>query len=115
MWEKLKEVFEEMGYPYSRQGSYQEGAEIPESLFTFWNADTPEDGFFDNKANRAIWVWYIYFYTKHPNLLYSVIDEFAVKAKSKGFIVEGKAHDIPSDEPNYFGRYVALRFIENYS
>lgn len=115
MWTKLEEVFQEMNCPYARQGSYQEGAEIPESLFTFWNADTPEDGFFDNKANRAVWVWYVYFYTKNPNLIYSSIEEFIDKAKAKGFIVDGKAHDIPSDEPNYFGRYVALKYIENYS
>lgn len=115
MWTRLEELFIEMGYPYARQGSFQEGDEIPTSLFTFWNANTPEDGFYDNKPHKAVWIWYIYFYTKDPNLIYSVVEELIVKAKIKGFVVEGKAHDIPSDAPDYFGRYVTLKFVENYS
>lgn len=115
MWNKLENVFIQTGYPYHRQGSFQEGEEIPESVFTFWNNDTPEDGFFDNKANRAVWVWYVYFYTRDASKIYYVMDDFIEKAKAEGFIPQGKAHDIPSDEPDYFGRFVALKFIENYS
>lgn len=115
MWTKLEEAFEEMGFPYSRQGSYEEDEELPSSFFTFWNADTPEDGFFDNEANRAVWVWYIYFYTKDPSYLYSKLEEFIRIAKSKGFIVEGKGKDLASGEPDYFGRYVSIRYIENYN
>lgn len=115
MWSKLEEVFEALGYPYARQGSFQEGETPPESLFTFWNADTPEEGFYDNQAHKAVWVWYVYAYTKNANLIYTMIDEFINEAKKKGFIMDGKAHDIPSDAPDYFGRYVALRYVENYS
>lgn len=114
MWSKLEEVFKDMGYPYSRQGSYQEGETIPDSLFTFWNADTPEDGFYDNKADRTVWMWYVYFYTKDPNLLYSIFDEFYAKAKAKGFIPDGKAKDIPSDVPDYLGRYMVIRYVDKH-
>lgn len=114
MWNKLEEVFEEIGYPYARQGSYQEGEEIPETTFTFWNSTTPEDGFYDNVANKAVWTWYIYLYTKDPSMIYSLMDRFMEIAKSKGFICDSRARDIVSDEPNYFGRYLVLKYIENY-
>ena len=114
MWSKLENLFIKMNLPYYRQGSFQDGESIPESLFTFWNADTPENGFYDNEAHEAVWVWYVYFYTKNPALIYSTMEQFVAYAKADGFILQGKAHDIPSDEPNYFGRYVALKFIERY-
>lgn len=115
MWSKLEEVFKEMGYPYARQGSFAEGETIPDSVFTFWNASTPEGAFYDDKANKAVWLWYVYFYTKQPELIYSAIDKFAELAKNKGFVVDGRANDIVSDEPNYFGRYLAIRWIEDYN
>ena len=39
MWEKLQEVFEEIGLPYSRQGSFGVDEKLPDSFFTFWNID----------------------------------------------------------------------------
>lgn len=114
MWTKLKEVFEDFDYPYARQGSYAVGAEIPESVFTFWNQSTPEGAFYDNEANKGIWTWYVYFYTRKPELLYSVMDEFIAKAKQLGFINDGRAEDIPADEPDYVGRFVRLKYVENY-
>lgn len=115
MWTKLEEVFKEINLPYSRQGSYKEDAELPESFFTFWNADTPEGGFYDDKAHQAVWVWYIYFYTSDPGLIYSKLNQFITMAKEKGFIANGNGKDIDSGEPGYLGRYVQLKYIEHYS
>lgn len=114
MWEKLEEIFKELNLSYSRQGSYEENETLPDSFFTYWNYDTPEDGYFDNKANRAIWIWQIYFYTNDGNLIYSKLQEFIALAKQEGFIVDGKGNDIQSNEPGYFGRMVQISFIENY-
>lgn len=115
MWSKLEEVFEAIGLEYARQGSYTDESEYPESFFTFWNADTPEAGFYDDEAHKAVWVWYVYFYTKDPSLIYSKPDQFIKIAKEKGFIPQGKPKDLASGSPDYFGRYVQLKYIENYS
>lgn len=114
MWSKLEEVFKKTGLEYSRQGSYSDDDEYPESFFTFWNFDTPEDGFFDNKANRAVWFWQVYYYTSKPATLYSKMDEFKALVKEAGFIVQGKAHDVASDRPDYPGRMITVKYIENY-
>ena len=115
MWSKLEEVFKKTGLDYSRQGSYSEDAEYPSSFFTFWNYDLPEDGFFDNEAHRAIWYWQIYYYTNNPATLYSKVDEFVKLAKEAGFIVEDRGRDIPSDRPDYPGRMITIKYIEDYS
>lgn len=114
MWEKLEPIFQQLELPYSRQGSYEEDAELPESFFTFWNMDTPEGGYYDNKAHKAVWFWSIYFYTKNPTLIYSKLNEFITMAKEQGFIAEGRGRDIASGIPNYNGRYVVLKYIEDY-
>lgn len=114
MKEKLDEIFESIGLPFSLQGSYQEGESLPISFFTYWNIDTPEDFFYDNEANRTQWKWYVYFYTSDPSVIYSQMDEFVRLAKEKGFIVEGRGNDIPSDVPDYLGRYVRVTYLENY-
>ena len=115
MWSKLEEVFQALELPYSRQGSYSSDESYPDSFFTFWNADTPEGGFYDDESHKAIWLWYVYFYTNDPLILYSQMDLFVQKAKEKGFIVEGRGNDIQSDQPDYFGRVVRIRYVEIYN
>lgn len=114
MWSKLENVFLKLGLDYNRQGSYGDDEDYPKSFFTFWNFDTPEDGFFDNKANCAIWYWQVYYYTSDPATLYSKMDEFIKLAKEEGFIIEGRGYDIPSDRPDYPGRMITIKYIENY-
>lgn len=114
MWSKLEDVFRTMGLDYSRQGSYTDDREYPPSFFTFWNFDIPEDGFFDNEAHRAVWYWQICYYTRFPETLYSRMDEFTELAKAAGFIVEGRGEDVLSDRPDYPGRMVRIKYIEDY-
>lgn len=114
MWSRLENIFQTIGLEYSRQGSYVEGETLPNSFFTFWNYDTPEDGFYDNVSHKTIWIWQIYFYTNDPNLIYSKMDEFIELAKQEGFIVNGKGNDISSGVPDYFGRMVRISYMENY-
>lgn len=119
MWERLQEVlnkFEtDLGIPYFRQGSLVGQTPLPTTFLTFWNASTPEGSFYDDKANSATWTWTIYFYTTDPLNLYTLPNKFLQYAKSEGFILQGKANDIPSGEEGYFGRYLTLKFFENYN
>lgn len=112
MWEKLQEVFEEIGLPYSRQGSFGVDEKLPDSFFTFWNKDSEFEGWYSNKPYKCIWSWNVFFYTNDPELMYSKLMQFVNIAMEKGFKVNGFGKDLASDEPDYFGRYVEISFIE---
>lgn len=113
MWEKLQEVFDLIGLPYSRQGSFSEDEKLPDSFFTFWNKSSEYEGYFSNRPTKCIWVWNVFFYTNNPELIYSQLNDFITTAKENGFIVGSQGKDLPTDEPNYFGRYVEISYIEN--
>lgn len=113
MWTKLEETFEQIGLTYSRQGSFTKEKKLPDSFFTFWNIESSDKSFYDNEVHEIKWDWLVYFYTNDPKILYSKLEEFIKIAKSKGFKVDGKGKDIPSDIPNYSGRYVKLLYVEN--
>ena len=114
MWSKLEEVFEKIGLPYDRQGSYSDESEYPRSFFTFWNPNTKEGAFYDDKAHRAEWHWNVNYYTSDPATLYSQMDEFIKIAKEVGFVVEGRGYDVASDRPDYPGRMVRVIYLETY-
>lgn len=113
MWLKLVETFKEMNLPKFRQGNCP--ADLPESFFTYWNLDTPEDGFYDDESHRNIYFWVVYLYTTDEDFLYTKFEEFIEKAKEKGFKTDGRGKDIPSDVPNYLGRYIKLTYMEEKS
>lgn len=111
MWSKLEEVFEEMKLPYDRQGNY---GGHDDSFFTYWNIRTPETRFYDNKPRRSEWVWSIIFYTRYPELMYTKLDELIRILREKGFVVNGRGNDIPSDEVDYIGRVITATYVEHY-
>lgn len=108
--QELFNLFEEIGLPYFRQGSLSDEDYKP-SFFTFWNIDTPNDSFYDNAEHRFIEYVQVGFYTNDANKIYSVMDEFIAKAKSKGFVVQGRAKDANADKDNYYGRVCYIRII----
>lgn len=112
MWDKLEEVFDKIGLPYDRQGSYSDESEYPPSFFTFWNPTTSNDAFYDNVSNKAIWHWNVYYYTCEPHTLYSQMEEFIEIAKEVGFIVDGRGYDVHSDRPDYPGRMIRIIYVE---
>lgn len=108
--QKLFELFDEIGLPYFRQGSLSDEDYKP-SFFTFWNIDTPNDSFYDDHETRYIEYVQVGFYTNDASKIYSVMNDFIEKAKTKGFVVEGRAKDANADKDNYFGRVCYIRII----
>lgn len=108
--EELFKLFDEIGLPYFRQGSLSD-KDYPASFFTFWNIDSPNDSFYDNKETRNIEYIQVGFYTNDADLIYSQMNDFIDRAKEKGFVVQGKARDTNADKDNYFGRLVYIRII----
>lgn len=110
--QKLFELFDEIGLPYHRQGSLA-NQEYPPEFFTFWNIDTENDSFYDDKEHRYIEYVQIGFYTNDATRIYSVMDDFIQRAEAKGFVVYGRARDADANDDNYFGRVCFLRIINN--
>lgn len=108
--QKLFKLFDEIGLPYFRQGSLSDEDYQPQ-FFTFWNIDTPNGSFYDNEARRYFEYVQVGFYTNDASKIYSVMDDFIVRAKAKGFAVEGRAKDAPADKQGFFGRVCYLRII----
>lgn len=108
---KLFDLFDEIGLPYYRQGSLSDEDYKP-SFFTYWNIDTPNDSFYDNKENSYIPYIQVGFYTNDANLIFSQLDEggeFYTKAKEKDFIFAGRAKDANADKKDYLGRVCYVR------
>lgn len=108
--QQLFDLFEEIGLPYYRQGSMSD-ADYKPSFFTFWNINTSNLRHRDNKAKEYTERVQVGFYTNDANLIYSQIDDFILKAKQKGFLVDGRAYDANADKDNYFGRVLYIEII----
>lgn len=108
--QELFSLFNEIGLPYFRQGSLSD-ADYKPAFFTFWNIDTPNDSFYDNHETRYIEYVQVCVYTNDANLIYTQMDDFIARAKQKGFVIQGRAHDTNADKDNYYGRFVLLKII----
>ena len=108
--QKLFDLFDEIGLPYYRQGSLSDEDYKP-SFFTFWNIDTPNEAFYDNKEHRFVEYVQVGFYTNNASEIYYVMEDFYERAKLKGFVLQGRPQDVNADKDNYFGRVCYLRII----
>ena len=113
MKEKLIELLESFGYPVFLQGSLGDCA-YPESFFTIWNFETPETAFYNNDAGRAVWGFWIYFYSIDPALVEQQPEAARQLMKKSGWILEGKANDISVDVPTHTGAFFTAYKFENY-
>lgn len=116
--DKLIEVLTSMGYIEGKtiflQGTYPQDKRYPDSFWTFWNIDTPEDDFLDNEPNKAIWEFNLSFYSNDPTLVNSEIERAKPLLKKAGFVTQGKGGDAKSDYPEWTGRNVYTVYIEKY-
>ena len=106
--QSLFSLFEEIGYPYFRQGSMSD-ADYRPTFFTFWNLDTPAESHYDNELHRFNEYVQVGVYTNDANKIYSVMDDFIEKARSKGFVIAALPQDADADKENYFGRVCYIR------
>lgn len=114
MKNQLIEILEEFGFPVFLQGSLNDDEEYPPSFFTFWNFETPEDVHYNNSPARAVWGFWVYFYSDDPAAVDEKLAEAAEKLRAAGWTIEGKGEDVASDEPSHTGRMITARIIENY-
>lgn len=105
---------EAFGYPVYLQGSLNPDDPYPDSFFAFWNFDTPEAAFYDNDPGRAVWGFYVYFYSTDPALVESVPNAAKKTLKENGWIPQGKPIDTTTDRITHTGMMMTFRKFENY-
>lgn len=110
----LVALLESLGYPAFLQGSLNPDDQYPESFFTFWNFSTPESAFYDDVANRAVWGFWIYFYSVDPLLVEQMPENARKLLKQNNWILAGKANDISVDRPTHTGAFFTVYKFENY-
>ena len=110
----LIELLETLGYPVFLQGSINDMDSYPDSFFTFWNFENPENLFYDNNANCCLWGFWIYFYSTSPKLVESESEKARKLLKQNGYIVRGKPTDIKVDKPTHTGAFFTAYANENY-
>lgn len=114
MKSELIELLQTFGFPVFLQGSLNSDEDYPDSFFTFWNFETPETAFYDNDANRAIWGFWIYFYSTDPLTVEQIPEQARQLLKQNGYISQGKANDIAVDRPTHTGAFFTVFKFENY-
>lgn len=114
MKDNLITLLETLKYPVYLQGSINSLDDYPDSFFTFWNFDTPEAAFYNDDANRAVWGFWIYFYSVDPVLVQSVPEAARKLLKQNDYILQGKANDITVDKPTHTGAMFTVYKFEEY-
>ena len=110
MVSELLKLLKEYGYPVRRQGSFSPTEKYPKSFFTWWNPETDDVSFYDNKEAATVWDFDVNFYSTSPELVYETIADVIRKLKEHGWIISGKGYDVASDEPTHFGRGINALF-----
>ena len=108
-------LLQTLGYPVFLQGSLNANEAYPESFFTFWNFETPEAAFYDDFAGRAVWGFWVYFYSTNPLLVETEPEKARKLLKSNNWILQGKANDIDVDRPTHTGAFFTIYKYENYN
>lgn len=104
MEDNLIEILSSFGFPVFRQGSLTEDEPYPANFFTFWNNDSPDHAYYDNKEYGTAWDFDVNFYSNNPENTYSVLSQARTKLKDSGWIISGRGYDLASDEPTHTGR-----------
>lgn len=117
MKDELIKVLTSLGYEEGKtifqQGEMGKDEVYPTSFFTFLNIDTPDDGFYDNEPTRAIWSFYLFFYSSDPAKTNTELERATKELKKNGWIIGSrKGYDAPSDVETHTGRRTTVYKIE---
>lgn len=95
-----------------RQGSLDKDQAYPQHFFTFWNPDSPDHAYYDNKAYGTAWAMTVYYYSTDPAETYSALAAAREALLAAGWICPSKGYDVLSDEATHTGRGLDVFFLE---
>ena len=114
----LIDTLKTFGYKVARQGSIANPSEqpYPDSFFTYWNFETPRDGFYDNKHHKANYGYWVYFYSSNPDnvdwFVEDTIKKAGQKLEEKGFRVTSDGEDANSGADTHTGKMIEVYYIK---
>lgn len=108
----LIQTLEPLGFPIFQQGSLGDDEQYPDTFFTFWNNNADGKTYYDDEEHNYIWDFDLNIYSTNPDIVNSELLEVKKLLKKKGFIINGKGHDVMSDEPTHTGRGINVKKIE---
>lgn len=97
------------------QGALSKEKPYPDTFFTYWNDDTQDKEYKDNRPAFTEWTFYLACYSYNPFILEKEFNKAIQKLKNKGFIISGKGADAISDKETHTGRDIKLIYIEKYN
>lgn len=112
MKDLLIQTLKTLGFPIFQQGSLSEDESYPDTFFTFWNNNVDGETYYDDEEHNYIWDFDLNIYSIDPNLVNTELLKAKKLLKKEGFIVNGKGHDVMSDEPTHTGRGINVKKIE---
>ena len=95
------------------QGTYDEKADYPSRLITFFITDAPFSAFYDDDPNYVNWYINVMFYSKDPQEVMDIPPQIIRTLKSEGYIPQGAGNDIISDDKDLTGWAMEFVFIEH--
>lgn len=114
MKDELIKILHEFNYPVYLQGTLNNDTKYPPSYFVFWNYQTINGKYYDNKPTSTTWDFWVYFYSEDPDLVNTVLTQAGNKLAAAGWIVEDDGEDATSYEVSHTGRMLSCRFIKQY-
>lgn len=109
--DSLVSNLQSLNYPVFLQGTFS-GAEYPDSFITYIVNSSNDRAHFDDKTTSWAWNITVIFYSKIPELLFTVPETIRQTLKTAGFIPTGKGYNIFSDDPNFTGWTNDYLFID---
>ena len=109
--DSLVSNLQSLNYPVFLQGTFS-GAEYPDSFITYMVNSSNDRAHFDDETTSWAWDITVIFYSKIPELLFTVPETIRQTLKTAGFIPTGKGYNIFSDDPNFTGWTNDYLFID---
>ena len=110
----LIDLLSEFNYPIYLQGSIAKDEPYPNSFFTFWNSETQNAVYYDNKPLVCVWNVRLAFYSIDPDLTNTVLIAAIKILRAAGWYIDSRGYDISSDEPTHTGRAIDALYVQKY-
>lgn len=110
--EKLLDVLESFGVPVYLQGTLAEDKPYPDEFITFFTLYADDGAHYDDETTSYVWRFSVMYYANDAEKVNTKPDEIRAALKAAGFIPQGKAHDILSDEPTHTGAAMEFLIVE---
>jgi len=116
MENKLVSILEglelEQDFDVVLQGTLDPEDGYPDNFFSYWNWETPRDGYYNNKHTKVYWGFQIIAYSSDRNFLNKMTKRAIEELEKNEFITDSDGEDIASNIKSHTGKMIEVYFIE---